>query len=98
LQWLTIIISRNPALFGAEQLEGYVPFFVPLRKCAGGVLPKVEDIPSLPFSADVIIGQESWVGRCFESGKAILLVDGVDEVSYEQRNEVRQWLSDLLVH
>nr|WP_258050022.1 NACHT domain-containing protein [Streptomyces finlayi] len=39
---------------------------------------------------------DGWAGRVLASGRALLLVDGLDEVPPDDRDEARDWLAQLL--
>ncbi|WP_017573478.1 NACHT domain-containing protein [Nocardiopsis halotolerans] len=97
LRWLAITAVRRG--FGSELHEwnGCTPFLVKLRSHADGELPRPEHF--LDGTADALTGlmPRGWVHRRLRSGKALLLVDGVDELSTTQRRKVPGWLRDLLV-
>lgn len=78
-------------------LNGLVPFVVPLRslRAASGTYP----LPGqLPYAARLMIDRapEGWATRVLHAGRALLLVDGLDEVSPDAREEAHRWLSGLL--
>ncbi|MFI1103784.1 NACHT domain-containing protein [Streptomyces melanogenes] len=78
-------------------LNGLVPFVVPLRtlRAQGGAYP----LPGqLPYAARLVIDEapEGWAARVLKSGRAMLLVDGLDEVPQDDREEAHRWLSNLL--
>ncbi|MFF1476536.1 NACHT domain-containing protein [Streptomyces sp. NPDC058301] len=78
-------------------LNGLVPFVVPLRtlRAQGGVYP----VPSeLPYAARLVVdvAPAGWAARVLKSGRAMLLVDGLDEVPQDDREEAHRWLSNLL--
>ncbi|ONI70509.1 hypothetical protein ALI144C_48600 [Actinosynnema sp. ALI-1.44] len=72
------------------------PFLVRLRSYPDGALPQPQDM--LATNARPIAGQapDGWANRVFDSGRALLLVDGVDELRAERRPKVSKWLTDLL--
>jgi predicted NACHT family NTPase len=73
---------------------GLVPFFVPLRQHSS--LPKPEEFIS---PAAAMIEEEKpagWVTARLREGRALVLVDGVDELVWERREEARQWLCRLV--
>ncbi|MFE0047112.1 NACHT domain-containing protein [Streptomyces albireticuli] len=84
-----------PRKLGA--LNGLVPFVVPLRSLAaqGITAPTPSQLPTiarLPVDAP----PPGWAGRVLESGRALLLVDGLDELPREDRAPARRWLAELL--
>ncbi|MDP9795060.1 hypothetical protein J2S43_003572 [Catenuloplanes nepalensis] len=94
LQWLAAKVADR-ALWTSG---GYVPFFVPLRQFAAGPaeLPAPEQLPLLIAR---LIGGEmpaGWASRRLGSGRALVLVDGVDELPAHRREEARRWLGDLV--
>ncbi|MFC7241299.1 NACHT domain-containing protein [Catellatospora aurea] len=96
LRWLAINAARREFTGNLSAWNGKVPFLVKLRSYADRALPVVgnqlgEDIAS--FGADLPSG---CVNRLFAEGRAILLVDGVDELVKNQRAAVRSWLRKIL--
>ncbi|QKG26870.1 NACHT domain-containing protein [Actinomadura verrucosospora] len=96
LRWLAIGAARGSFTGPLSEWNGSVPFLIKLRSHAGGALPRPEE-----FLDDVTgnlagIMPRGWVHRRLLSGRALLLVDGVDEVTSGQRQAVRQWLRKLV--
>ncbi|MEV7556784.1 NACHT domain-containing protein [Streptomyces sp. NPDC089795] len=91
MQWL--------ALNAARRTEGPwstgVPFVLRLRSfTASGDLPLPEDFPragGVPLS-----GPPGWVEDLMLSGRALVLVDGVDEVPQRLRTRTETWLRSLI--
>lgn len=79
------------------ELNGLVPFVVPLRtvQARGSGLPTPGRLPAVAglLTDDAPPG---WAVRVLESGRALLLVDGVDEVPASERDNTRTWLTELL--
>jgi NACHT domain len=94
LQWLAVRAARRDFTGPAATLNGLVPFFIRLREHAGAQLPQpgqfLDKIAPLlaPEAGD-------WPRRQLFGGRAIVLVDGIDEVPEGQRRAVTQWLRDL---
>ncbi|MFJ7063803.1 NACHT domain-containing protein [Streptomyces sp. NPDC101115] len=79
------------------KLNGLVPFVVPLRslRTRGGGFPSPAELPGV---AGLVIdaAPDGWAGRVLAAGRALLLVDGLDEVTQDDRDDAHTWLSGLL--
>jgi hypothetical protein len=97
LQWIAVNAARK-SLEGslANWNNGYVPFYIRLRHYAQKELPRPEAFPD--FAAPAIIGTmpQKWVHTILREGRALILIDGVDELSHTQRDKVYTWLKDLV--
>ncbi|MFF7634117.1 NACHT domain-containing protein [Kitasatospora sp. NPDC008050] len=86
VQWLAV---------HAEQ----VPFVLRLRSMyhRGNLRPGPEEFLALN---ECWLGDqpEGWAERVLRAGRALVLVDGLDEVPETQREEARGWLGKLLTH
>ncbi|MFF0744115.1 NACHT domain-containing protein [Streptomyces sp. NPDC004111] len=78
-------------------LNGLVPYVVPLRtlRAQGRSFPTPAQLPT---ASRLMIDQapDGWVGRVLKAGRALILVDGLDEVSQDDREDAHTWLADLL--
>ena len=99
----TTLLSWLAANGAAGRLTGesgpwgeVVPFVVRLRDFTNRPLPRVEDLPGV--TAPAIDGERpgKWATATFAAGRALLLVDGVDELSAERRVEVQSWIEGLV--
>ncbi|MEV6242144.1 NACHT domain-containing protein [Lentzea sp. NPDC051838] len=93
LRWLAMNALGETRTSGNEWL-GLVPFFVPLRQFT--TLPKPEDFISSTASMIEEEKPAGWVTARLKEGRALVLVDGVDEVVWERRAEARLWLQQLV--
>ncbi|MBE1573877.1 NACHT domain-containing protein [Amycolatopsis roodepoortensis] len=96
LRWLAVNSAQGTF---TDKLDGWnecVPFLVKLRDFPNGPLPRGDELLTQPSSPQCGPIPSEWVHRQLESGHALLLVDGVDELVAQRRNAVRQWLRELL--
>ncbi|MFC9032169.1 NACHT domain-containing protein [Streptomyces arboris] len=97
LWWLAAHASARTLDDDLAPLNGLVPFVVPLRtlRARGGGFPGPAELSG---AAGLVVdaAPEGWAGRVLESGRALLLVDGLDEVPPEDREQAHDWLSQLL--
>ncbi len=96
LQWLAVRSALSD--FGGS-LGGWndtVPFFIPLRRYVNRSLPSPEEFP-LTVGRNLVHEMPSgWVHGLLRAGRALILVDGVDEMPEGQREHVRAWLDDMV--
>ncbi|MFI6392117.1 NACHT domain-containing protein [Nonomuraea sp. NPDC050540] len=96
LRWLAITAARSTYESDLSDCNGSTPFLVKLRSYADRELPRPEhflDGTAAPLAGLMPTG---WVHRRLSSGRALLLVDGVDELTGSQRKAIRPWLRGLL--
>ncbi|MGW9408397.1 NACHT domain-containing protein [Streptomyces diastaticus] len=96
VQWLAVTTAERRPSRDLAHLFGRVPFVLPLRSLtrAGRELPTPSDFLTAvgcPHTAP-----SGWAERVLTAGRALLLVDGIDEVPESQRDGTRRWLRDLL--
>ncbi|MGW5052939.1 NACHT domain-containing protein [Actinokineospora sp. NPDC004072] len=96
LRWLAVNAARSGFTGQLQEWNECVPFLVKLRDFATGPLPRGDELLNQPSSPQCGPVPEGWVHRQLESGKALLLVDGVDELVAQRRPVVRTWLRGLL--
>ncbi|MEU9100650.1 NACHT domain-containing protein [Streptomyces sp. NPDC048361] len=95
--WLAAHAAAGRLGPGLADLNALVPFVVPLRslRAQGATFP----LPAqLPTAARLVVdaAPDGWAGRVLKTGQALLLVDGLDEVPQEDREEAHRWLAALL--
>ncbi|MEU5263810.1 NACHT domain-containing protein [Amycolatopsis sp. NPDC021455] len=96
LRWLAINAARGTFRDELAGLNGYIPFLIKLRSYSGRRLPSPEEFLDGTAQALTALMPSAWVHRQLASGRAIVLVDGVDELTADERAAVRAWLKDLI--
>ncbi|MFI1075255.1 NACHT domain-containing protein [Streptomyces puniciscabiei] len=96
LRWLAVTAARGAFTGKLASWNGLTPILVKLREYTGRPLPVPEAM--LDSVAGQITGvmPRAWVERQLADGKALLLIDGVDELLDGERRGVREWLRGLL--
>ncbi|MFA9477743.1 NACHT domain-containing NTPase [Phycisphaerales bacterium AB-hyl4] len=96
LQWLAVKVAGQELPEGLAKWRAKTPFFVRLRAFSDHLLPAPEDFPKLIAPSIAGAMPHGWVHQVFQRGDAVLLIDGVDEISQSRRTDVRKWLEDLV--
>ncbi|MCH8806836.1 MAG: hypothetical protein IH986_12205, partial [Planctomycetes bacterium] len=98
------LVLPDPAAADAEELHGLVeipawkpkiPFFVPLRKCSGGKFPSCAVFPAL-VNESLRKPPDNWVESILETGRGLVMIDGVDEVPPKWRKAIDKGIDNLL--
>ncbi|MBE8520521.1 NACHT domain-containing protein [Amycolatopsis sp. H6(2020)] len=95
LQWLAVQCASRQ-LQNVDGWDNLEPFLVRLRRFSHSPLPTPErflDEIGRHIADEMPAG---WVQRHLRQGRAVVLVDGLDEVPDERRREVREWLRELI--
>jgi hypothetical protein len=93
LDWLAVTAARSRFTGKLADWNSRVPFPIRLRSFAAEPLPRPEEF--LAHIAPMLAAPEGWARRVLDSGRAMVLVDGVDEVGTTHRREVKSWLREL---
>lgn len=96
LRWLAVNAAQRGFTDQLAEWNDCVPFLVKLRDFAETPLPRGDELLTQPSSPHTGPAPAGWVHRQLASGEALLLVDGVDELTAQRRPMVRQWLNNLL--
>lgn len=98
IQWLAVSAARRDSADRMAYLHDRIPFVLPLRTLTrhGERLPVPKDfLAAVGFS---LAGEQptGWESRVLTTGRALVLVDGIDEIPEAERSRTRAWLSDLI--
>ena len=96
LQWIGVRAAGHDFQPPLTHWNGSVPFFIRLRRCVESGFPAPENFPRLEASGVAGAMPPGWVHRQLESGRALVLVDGVDEMPKAQRGAMLERLQDLV--
>ncbi|WP_157420171.1 NACHT domain-containing protein [Actinomadura kijaniata] len=94
LRWLAVTAARGAFTGELADWNGVVPFLIKLRHA--DELPRPEQYLDTVAGNLVGIMPRGWVHRQLRSGRALLMVDGVDEVPAHRRQAVRDWLRGIV--
>ncbi|WP_197355518.1 NACHT domain-containing protein, partial [Streptomyces clavuligerus] len=100
VQWLAVTAARQKyEEFGdhLDHLVGRIPFVLPLRRVIRDGRPPTPD-EFLRAVRSVLAGAEppGWTDRVLSAGRALVLVDGIDEIPQRERETTRRWLRELM--
>ncbi|MCB2261746.1 MAG: leucine-rich repeat domain-containing protein [Candidatus Thiosymbion ectosymbiont of Robbea hypermnestra] len=96
LQWFAVFAAARRLEGDLAPFNECVPFLIKLRHFSETPLPAPEEFPHQALRAPGDRTPANWVHDRLMSGQALVLVDGLDEASERQRQEVRAWLRDLI--
>lgn len=95
MKWISVMAAGHSFENPLQDWNHGIPFFIRLREFSESTLPKIADFPSL--AAPAISGEmpPNWIIDKFRNGEAIVLVDGIDELSESKRPRVKAWIKDI---
>lgn len=96
LRWIAVQSARGSFPDRLTAWNDSAPFLVTLRRHAEDELPAPERFAAEAgrhIAAEMPAG---WVHDQLRSGRAVVLVDGVDELTETRRDEARRWLRELV--
>lgn len=95
LDWLAVTAARSDFTGRLASWNGFVPFPIRLRSLPDGSPPDADAFVALAVPTLASRAPAGWADKVLRTGKAIVLVDGVDEVEPSQRRKVKSWLREL---
>ena len=96
LQWIAVMTASQLLEDELATWNERIPFFIRLRQFAKKALPRPSEFPTLIDPVTLETPPEGWAARVLDSGRALVLIDGLDEMPQENREEVREWIDDLI--
>ncbi|KRV48916.1 ATP-binding protein [Wenjunlia vitaminophila] len=97
VQWLAVSAARQDVTTCLPHLLGTVPFVLPLRTVVRrGELPAPDELLRSTGNPLHSAQPTGWADRVLTAGRALLLVDGFDEIPERERERTRGWLRDLI--
>ena len=95
LKWIAVKTASHDFPKNLKDWNNCVPFFIRLREFSDKNLPKPYEFVELISPAIAGDMPENWVNDILRSEKGVILVDGVDELSENQRDRIKKWLEDI---
>lgn len=100
MQWIAIKSISGSLSEELSALNNRVPFMLRLRAMyrLDNLRPSPDqflEIGNIPVANEQPTG---WADRVLREGRALLLVDGMDEIPDEKRDEAKEWLGWILDH
>ncbi|TDC12753.1 NACHT domain-containing protein [Streptomyces sp. 8K308] len=97
VQWLAVTSARQDLSAGMPHLMGRIPFVLPMRTLTRDRrrLPEPDQFLSVVDCPLAAAQPERWMDRVLSAGRALLLVDGIDEIPEHERDAARAWLRRL---
>ena len=96
MRWVAVQAAKKTFEGELTGWNNTIPFFIRLREYVDTGFPELENIPS-QLSKQMGGKPDHWVHEQLDTGRAIILVDGVDELPQEKRGEMLVALHDLLI-
>jgi hypothetical protein len=96
LQWIAVQAAQKSFPETMKEWNGLIPFFIRLRRCREGGFPAPEKWPALEAKSVAGALPTGWVHEQLKSGRALVLVDGIDEMPQKQRGELLEEMQSLV--
>ncbi|GGO89563.1 NACHT domain-containing protein [Wenjunlia tyrosinilytica] len=98
VQWLAVSTAQQDPESCMRHLIGRIPFVLPLRTVLRrGELPSPAEFLAAAGNPLHAAQPDGWADAVLGAGRALLLVDGIDEIPERERERTRGWLRDLLI-
>ncbi|MBD2231679.1 NACHT domain-containing protein [Phormidium tenue] len=96
MQWLAVRAASQSFKGKLINWNVKIPFFVRLRSLIGDEFPPPEKFPALIAKNIAAQMPKGWVHKYLDRGQALVLIDGVDELPRQAREDFFEALKDLV--
>ena len=98
IHWIALKAANRSFKDKLSSWNNKIPFVLPLREYSKSPLPSPSEFVNFSSSLLRESMPDRWVDRLLTSGHGIVLIDGLDEVNEEKRQETLEWLHELILH
>jgi hypothetical protein len=96
LRWLAVSAASRDFPPQLASWNDSVPFFIRLRECADKEFPALKDFPMMTTRNLTQEPPSGWLLRQLNTGRALVLLDGVDELPQGKRDAMLAQLDQLV--
>lgn len=96
LQWIAVRTASQDLPQSLHFWNRLVPFFIRLRSCVTTGFPEPEKFPEQIARSMRGGCPTNWVRNLLRTGRAVVLIDGVDEMPKDRREQMRSDLAELM--
>jgi Leucine-rich repeat (LRR) protein len=97
LQWMALRATRTiESPESKSPWAGKVPFTIPLRRFVDGDFPTPGQFTSIGAPNIAETEPHGWAHRILAEGRAVILIDGLDEIPQERRKQAFDWVKGLI--
>jgi NACHT domain len=100
LHWIALQCSKVDE--PDNNWEGFIPFYIPLRTVANDSngRPPINKFIEYSIGASLFAEEipDNWLSTVLKSNRAVILLDGVDELPLNLRRNFWVWLSSFIIH
>jgi hypothetical protein len=95
LRWLAVMSARRELTGTLLDWNDAVPFFIKLRTYSTGAFPEPKQFIDSVAHVLAEVMPTRWVERILTEGRALLLIDGIDELAESDRQPAHAWIRQL---
>jgi energy-coupling factor transporter ATP-binding protein EcfA2 len=94
LQHLLLLSAKGDVSF--DGTSGVVPLFIKVRQLDLNDLPDANDLLEVAEGKVFAKARPGFLQRQFEAGRMLFLIDGLDEVVDDKRDDLMNWIKDFI--